>query len=359
MAIPDVTVLGAGILGLSAAYACARRGARVRVIERTAIGAGSSGGVVGALAPHTPENWNAKKQVQFDSLIRAGTWWTEIADATGQDPGYARLGRLQPVADDRALALAEARAAQAETLWQGRAHWQIRPAADFADWAPVSPTGLVIHDTLTARLHPARACAAMAAALTARGAEILIGDHAPMGRVVEATGVEGLRELRDAFGTQVGNGVKGQAAVLDHDARDLPQLFIDGLHIVPHADGTTAIGSTSERDYTDPTRTDGQLDDVIARARAAVPALRAAPVLARWAGLRPRAKSRAPMVGPHPLRPERVILNGGFKIGFGMAPDLAEMVADLILEEKDRLPAEFRPGASLPKAPVRPQARDG
>lgn len=50
MAIPDVTVLGAGILGLSAAYACARRGARVRVIETHHVGAGSSGGVVGALA---------------------------------------------------------------------------------------------------------------------------------------------------------------------------------------------------------------------------------------------------------------------------------------------------------------------
>lgn len=354
MAIPDVTVLGAGILGLSAAYACVRRGARVQVIERTTIGAGSSGGVVGALAPHTPENWNPKKQVQLDSLIRAETWWADIADTTGQDPGYARLGRLQPLADDRALTLAEARAAQAATLWQGRASWQIRPAADFPDWAPESPSGLVIHDTLTARLHPARACAAMAAALDALGAEVLIGDHAPMGRVVEATGVAGLAELSHAFGAPVGTGVKGQAAVLEFDARALPQLFIDGLHIVPHTDGTTAIGSTSERDYDDPTATDALLEDVIARARAAVPALRDAPVLARWAGLRPRARSRAPMVGPHPLRPERVILNGGFKIGFGMAPELAEMVADLILDGEDRIPAGFLPGASLPKTAATP-----
>lgn len=351
MAIADVTVLGGGIFGLSAAYACARRGARVRLIEAVAIGAGSSGGVVGALAPHTPENWNTKKQVQFDSLMRAEAWWTQIARATGMDPGYARLGRLQPLADARALALAEARGAQAKDLWQGRAAWRIVPDTAFPGWAPHSPTGQVVHDTLSARLHPARACAAMAAALHDLGAEVLIGDHPLRGVVIEATGAAGLAELSTALAAPVGNAVKGQAAVLDFDARSLPQLFVEGLHIVPHTDGTTAVGSTSEREFHTSTGTDALLEDVIARARAAVPALAAAPVIARWAGLRPRAKSRAPMLGWHPLRPERLILNGGFKIGFGMAPELAEMAADLVLDGHDRIPDDFRPEASLPRAP--------
>ena len=45
----DLTVRGGGIFGLSIAFACARRGARVRLVETAAIGAGCSGGVVGAL----------------------------------------------------------------------------------------------------------------------------------------------------------------------------------------------------------------------------------------------------------------------------------------------------------------------
>ncbi|MBL3566941.1 FAD-dependent oxidoreductase, partial [Rhodovulum sulfidophilum] len=62
MARVDVTVMGAGVFGLSSAYACARRGARVRVVEWSHPGAGASGTPVGALSPHVPEQWNPKKQ---------------------------------------------------------------------------------------------------------------------------------------------------------------------------------------------------------------------------------------------------------------------------------------------------------
>ena len=48
MARVDVTVRGGGIFGLSIAFACLKRGAKVRVIETVALGVGSSGGLVGA-----------------------------------------------------------------------------------------------------------------------------------------------------------------------------------------------------------------------------------------------------------------------------------------------------------------------
>jgi len=149
---------------------------------------------------------------------------------------------------------------------------------------------------------------------------------------------------------QVGNGVKGQAALLRPKSplpATAPQLFADALHIIPHGDGTIAIGSTSEREYDDPTSTDAQLDDVIERARLQMPVLRDAEVIERWAGLRPRSRSRAPMLGAWPGKPDTYIANGGFKIGFGMAPKVADVMADLVLDGKDTIPDAFRVEASF------------
>jgi glycine/D-amino acid oxidase-like deaminating enzyme len=340
MARPDLTVRGAGIFGLSIAWAAARRGARVRVVETVRIGAGSSGGLVGALAPHVPEQWNEKKAFQLDSLLMAEAWWTAVDAVSGLSAGYARTGRLQPLADDRAVAAAHARGTEAETLWQGRAVWQVVPAT--GGWQPDSPTGWLVHDTLTARLNPRPALASLAAAIRTLGGDIGPHEEKAGGPVVWATGTAGLEALSADLGRPMGGGVKGQAALLAHDASALPQLFIDGLHIVPHGDGTVAIGSTSERAWSDPEGTDDQLEALIRRARAACPALAEAAVLDRWAGLRPRTATRAPLLGSWPGRDGHFIANGGFKIGFGMAPKLAEVMADLVLDGTDRIPTAFR-----------------
>ena len=350
MARVDLTVRGGGIFGLACAFTASRRGAKVRLIETAHIGAGSSGGLIGALAPHVPENWNPKKQFQLDSLLMAEGFWADVARIGGTDPGYLRSGRLQPLPDAHAVTLARARIAEAAILWQGRATWSVIPATGAA-WEPQSPTGLLIHDTLTARLSPRAAGKALTAALHALGAEVVIGDHADEGAVLWATGYQGLQDLNAAFGKAVGAGVKGQSLALrlpDLDPAALPQLFADALHIVPHADGSIAIGSTSENTWDSPDSLDARCDDLLTRARAALPILDRAEIIDRWAGIRPRAKTRSPMLGPWPGRPGQFIANGGFKIGFGMAPKVAEVMADLILTGTDHaIPPGFRVEANL------------
>ena len=346
----EITIRGAGIFGLSIAWVCARRGARVHIIDPHGPGAGSSGGLVGALAPHVPENWNEKKAFQFESLIATASFWDEVETTGGVSSGYGRTGRLQPIADDHALTLARDRAKSARELWQGKAQWSVLDVRDVdPSWVPHSATGHVIHDTLSARMHPRRACAALVAALQTMGLQVQ-SDGPDRGRVIWCTGVAGLEALNATHHRTVGNGVKGQAALLKLRAPlppDAPQLFVDTAHVIPHADGTVAVGSTSERNYTDPTGTDAQLDDVIARATAGVAALAGAEVIDRWAGVRPRARSRAPMLGHWPGRAGHYIANGGFKIGFGMAPKVAEVMADLVLEDRDTIPDAFRVEASL------------
>ena len=277
MTTVDVTVMGAGVFGLSVAYACARRGARVRVIDPHGVAAGSGGGLVG-------------------------------------------------------VALARGRAETAADLWQGKAVWEVVPAGDAA-WMPPSPTGLVVRDTLSALIHPRRATRALADAVVALGGEVLT-DGPAAGAVVWATGWAGVQEIG-------GTGVKGQAALLRYDAVGQPQLFADALHIIPHWDGTVAVGSTSEREFDETYSNDDQLDGILMRAYAAFPVLAGAEVLERWAGVRPRSRSRAPVLGHHPTRPGQFIANGGFKIGFGMAPKVGEVMADLVLDVHDKVPEGF------------------
>lgn len=346
MATVDITIMGAGIFGMSIAWACARRGAKVRVVDPRGVGGGASGGVVGALAPHTPERWEPKKAFQFESLIMAEDFWAEVDAASGLASGYGRTGRLQPIADDHTLALARERVVAAVTLWEGKAKWQVCQVEEFTDWVPTSPTGLVVHDTLTARIDPRRACDSLARALSGLTVQVVPAAD-PEGRVVWATGYEGLLEMSRDYGREVGNGVKGQAVLFKYDAGDVPQYFTEGLHFIAHDNGTVAVGSTSERYFDDPLATDTLLDNLIDRALVVCPQLAGAKVLAKWAGVRPRAKTRAPMLGAYPDRPGHFIANGGFKIGFGMAPKVAEIMADLVLDEIDLIPEEFRVEANL------------
>ncbi len=341
MATPDVTVRGAGIFGLSVAWICRRRGAHVRVIDPDGPGAGASGGIVGALAPHVPENWNAKKAFQLDSLLAGEDFWREVEAVSGIGSGYVRAGRVQPVADDAALELARSREGTAAELWGGRATWRVERAGS-EGWAPTTPTGWVIRDDLSAHLQPRRACDSLAAALKAAGGEVLReGDEAPL--VVHATGWQGLVALANDLGRPVGSGVKGQALLLRHAApRAAPQIFAEGLHIIPHDDGTVAVGSTTEREWDDPSATDAAADALLDRAVAVLPILHGAAVQSRWAGVRPRARSRAPMMGRWPGQDGHFVANGGFKIGFGMAPGVAEVMADLVLSGIDRIPPGFR-----------------
>jgi glycine/D-amino acid oxidase-like deaminating enzyme len=53
------------------------------------------------------------------------------------------------------------------------------------------------------------------------------------------------------------------------------------------------------------------------------------------------------MLGPWPGRAGQFVANGGFKTGFGMAPKVAEVMADLLLDGADNIPSAFRVEASL------------
>ena len=333
-------------MGLSIAWACTLRGAKVCLVDPNGPAFGSSGSIVGALSPHVPERWEPKKQFQLESLLMAQDFWDRVTEHGGLRTGYMRTGRLQPIATDNVLKLSQTRSEAAKTLWQGHAQWSVIPSDPANPWEPRSPTGMLIHDNLSAHMHPRMACAALVAALQTKDVEV-VTDAPDVGQTIWATGAQGLADLSEEYQHEVGAGEKGQAALLKFDIPNAPQLYADYLHVVPHENGTVGVGSTSERYFDNQKSTDEQLEDIIDRIRIALPVLADAPVIERWAGLRPRSRTRAPMLGELPDCTDHFVANGGFKIAFGLAPKIAEVMADLVLEDRNNIPDIFNIHASL------------
>ncbi|MEM9715402.1 MAG: FAD-binding oxidoreductase [Pseudomonadota bacterium] len=356
----DVIVIGAGAWGLATAYACLLRGLSVRVLEAQHPGAGASGGLVGALSPHVPDQWNPKKQFQYEALDQAQAYWARVAQISGLPTGYGRLGRIIPIKDPAGRDLAEARSANARDLWAGRYEWTVHATTEIPLNPSVAPFG-VVHDTLSARIDPRAAVAALAAAIQTLGGQIetdcTVTDieegsvetkHGILTaeRIFVASGVHGIDWLSDLMGQSAGGAVKGQAALLDMDLGWIPQVFDDGIYIIPHDTGQTAIGSTSENTW-DHDGTDAQLDEVIAKAHRIMPILRDADVIERWAGFRPKAKRRDPMLGPIPGFDRVYAVLGAFKIGLGLIPKIGDLMADYAEGRPPDLPPSFTIGHHL------------
>ncbi len=363
----DILVAGGGIVGLWVARLAEKAGLHVVLLEKDRIGCGASGGFLGALMPHMPERWNPKKQFQFQALATLPDRVAAIEAETGRSCGYRRCGRLLPLARPHHAALAGERRAAAEAHWDHPPHgfaWEMRQRAYAEGWpsADAMPHGLVL-ETLAARINPRLYVAALKASLggavmaldgealdrfdDAAGRAITShGRTIAAGRTVLAAGHASfpfLGRLLDRPPEAFGMPVKGQAALLDAKIDpDLPLVFQDGIYVVPHEGGLAAVGSTSETDFDDPFSTDGQLDTVIARARALCPPLAGAPVLERWASLRPKAVRRDPMVGFVPGHSNLLVATGGFKISFGIAHDMARCVLEQAEHGDCAMPESFR-----------------
>lgn len=352
----DLLVIGGGIMGLWAALTAARAGLRTILVEKDRLGAGPSGGLLGALMPHTPDRWNPKKQFQLEALISLEGEIAALEAETGMTTGYRRCGRLIPLPKEHLREIARRNALDAEQNWQVAGkdfRWSLIDAPPVAGWPDESMAfSGAVFETLAARVSPRLLLKVLESAVRASGRVTILE-----GREVEAfdTG-EGRAVLKGGqvirFGHAIlsagtgsfplldhlldapvatGTAVKGQAALFAAAVDPaLPVIYRDGLYIVPHEDGSVAVGSTSEQEFDNPRSTDERLDRLIVSARELVPLLADAPVSERWAGVRPRAIGRDPMVGKLPEHPRLSALTGGFKISFGVAHSLAKAAVDEI-----------------------------
>jgi len=365
-AAPDLLIAGAGVAGLWLAVKAARAGLSVMLVERGNPGDGASGGFLGALMPHGPERWNGKKDFQFRALVDLEDEIARLEAETGEPCGYRRVGRILPLTSERGRIAATERIADARANWGARFAYEVQHTPDSSDWPNIlrAPHG-VVRETLSARISPPGLIAALLSRLAVmpnidlrlgttvvdvapgdRRASLSDGTSIGFGHVALANGVDAFPMIARLMGLpaqSLGGGVKGQAALLDAGAQpDLPLVYDDGVYVIAHENGHVAVGSTSENEFDDPHAIDERLDEIVNRARKLCPLIREAPVIRRWAGVRPKAVGRDPMLGPVPGAQGVLAMAGGFKISFGIAHRMADcLVAQVTGEEGPGTPESF------------------
>lgn len=352
---------------------------RVLFIDRAGPGAGASGASLGALACHMPDHWNAKKQYQFDALLFARSFWPDLEGLAGAPTGYRQAGRWMPIMDGRAFALAKEREKAASQNWRGEANWRM----DQGESVPFLCARGVIRETLSAILDPGLALHALDLALQKLGVERAYGyevsslqpplfearvARAPnrygayahgaraseihAENIIIAAGYDALPFIRAYLGADFGAGVKGQGAIIEPKAASIwnkrkstPLLTGDGYLIVPLGEGRLAIGATSEKRFTH-FDNDQKLDDLLVRIQNEVDGLGGARMIAKFAGIRPRADRPDPLIGA--LAPGIFVHSCGFKTGFGFAPLLARDLMAMITGQDPKIPKQFFPTPSTP-----------
>lgn len=343
----DAVVIGGGIVGAALAWHLARRGARVVLVERAFLAAGSSGANLGLLL--------ASSLAPGPLLGLALNSLEQYARASidlGRETGFARRGSIEVLwtaADwDTRLRLAERQreAGLAVELLDANDAWCLEPSL---------PRGIVgaAFAPGDASVNPLAAVTAFAAAATSCGAWIAprtevtgIDAYGGCVRSVETTrGPIATGLVIDAAGAQASaiaalvgvnvpiTPVHGQAFVT------LPTpprvgLIVRGLDpFVASVDGDNiAIGATADRiGWTGRTTPNG-IRALAALATARLPRTATLPVLRAWSGLRPASPDGLPIVGETACG-GFFVAGGTYKQGMMLGPALAEVVACLVLGE--------------------------
>ena len=368
--MPDVVVVGGGIIGTACADELTRRGASVTLIERDELAAGASGRNQGLWVP--PED-QALQLLAARSLLR----YLRVADEAPLpvwiDP--RPIGTVYVAIDGGAL---PATAAMVEHLSTTEPRIEALDGAALRDLEPEIAPGVAGAWLVEAghRLDPAALTVALALLAASRGATIrhhlsvralrtsrdrvtgVITDEGvidadevvlaagpwspplldPIGIRMPVIGVRGWLVRVDPDRPLVHHLIRTVARSPDHIerpsagdvARDgLPVSDGYGSVVHPHVDGTALIGS-SRAAWLTPEPEDPEVPRrILAEAIGVIPSLAHAAVVSSWWGLRPMTPDERPLIGR--VRDGLVVATGHGSEGVINGAGTAELVAATVL----------------------------
>ena len=362
----DVAVVGAGVIGLSAAWRLAQRGASVVAID-PAPGSGASGVAAGMLAPVTEARLGEEPLLRLNraSWARWPAFAAEVEAAGGRAIGYRDDGTLMVAldADDRAvlddlaqrhrtmgLVVEPLRGREARALEPGLAPG-VRAGLLAADERSVDPAALVeallaaaVAAGVAVVRGPVERVVTTPAGDRVTGAEVGAGDRpahvVDAGTVVLAAGCRSgtVGGLPDHVRPPV-RPIKGQVLTLRQPPGEpLLTRTLRGIvrgasvYLVPRGDGRVVVGATVEERGFDTTATAGGGYVLLRDALALVPGLDEAELVGVRGGLRPGSPDDLPMIGPSGVD-GLVMATGHHRNGILLTPVSADAVAAAVTGE--------------------------
>lgn len=315
-----VTVVGAGVAGLTMALALSEGGAEVTVVERSAtLGADACSRFAGGMLAPWCEAESAEPLVTRLGQ-EALAYWPRVFPETVQR-GSLVLASSRDVPDLDRFAR---RTIEHERL-DGDAVAALEP-----DLAGRFRHGLFF--PREAHLDPRRVLASLAETLMRRSVTLQFGtayDLATPGRdiVADCRGYAAADRLPDL------RGVKGEMLILRCPAVSLsrPVRLLHPrwpLYVVPRGDGVFMLGATMLESGERHRVTARSVVELLNAAYALHPAFAEAEILEMGADARPAFPDNLPRIRRHGLD---VAVNGLFRHGFLLSPALARRAADAIL----------------------------
>jgi glycine oxidase len=356
MSLPDVLIVGGGVMGCAIALRLRQAGMKVTVLERSIPGAEASSAAAGILAPQMEADGPGPfLELCLRSRALYGALATELRELTGVDIAYLPCGVLKTAFSEAQLHHLEATAAwqkalglRAELL-DGKQARELEPKLSPGALAAVHfPDDHQVDNRLLVR---ALSMAAARAGATFRGGYVrgvleqngcaagvdLDGELLPAGAVIVAAGSWSGLVHGTALDPRVVRPARGQ--MLELQTR-LPVtshiLTSEKGYLVPRMDGRLIAGSTMEFAGFDKQVTAEGLSRILSMALELCPALATASVTDSWAGFRPYTEDQLPILGPGPL-PGLFLATGHFRNGILLAPITAKLLTQCLLGERPSL----------------------
>ncbi len=347
--IPDITIIGGGIIGLLTARELHNAGATVSVFEKSQIGQESSWAGGGILLPIYPwRQADAITRLVLQSLSLYPELAKQLLADTQLDPEWNPCGLLITKNPDLEAAVDWCKNNHIAYQEAGSEFFNgINTQAEHPLWLPDiaqarNPRLLKsLKQDLVNKGVPLTEYAELKAVSLHHRRVTAINTSAgefPINRLVMTTGAWTGQLFEQLFASLPGNipriaPVKGQMLLFDAEPETLGHMVLDGDHyLIPRLDGKILAGSTVEHSGFNKATTLETRDQLRDFALNLLPTLKNFPQSQHWAGLRPGTEHGIPYIDIHPEISNLYINAGHFRNGLVMGPASAQLMVDLILD---------------------------